>query len=310
MRWIPAALAAITLGVGIWAYVTYPAVGQLTYDLASATESSLYGLKKERVDIDGVPMSVYRSQGQGEPVLMLHGFSADKNVWVRFAKHLTAQHPVIIPDMAGHGETGFQPGWDYSVSGQTNRLVKLLDHYGIAKAHVIGNSMGGYISAYMALHHPDRIMTAGLVDPAGLPQPKPSELEQQLAQGKNPFLVTSREDFAKFYPMTMADPPFMPGHVLDAIADQYIRRRPELEAIFQQIRQPSDLQSRAAEIKPPVWILWGKQDRLIDVSSTDNWKKALPHAEVVTLDGIGHMPMVETPAHSAGLYLAFLSKPH
>lgn len=299
-------LAAAAAAFAVWSVATYPAVGQLTYDVASYSESHLYGLHKERVVVDGIPMVLYRSSGQGEPILMLHGFSADKDVWARFARHFARTHQVIIPDMAGHGETGFKPEWDYTIPAQAARLVKLLDQLGIKQAHVIGNSMGGYITAQMALSYPSRVLSAGLVDPAGLPQPHPSELEAQLAQGRNPFLIGSRQDFARFYPMTMASPPVVPGFVLDAIAEQYIARRPQLEVIFKQARQPTDLPAKVSEIKAPTLLLWGKQDRLIDVSAVPVWQAALPQAKAVVWDGIGHMPMVERPAESAALYADFI----
>lgn len=306
-------LAALAAAIG-WSALTYPAVGQLTYDLGSAAESRLYGLHKERINVDGVPMVIYRSkarapgQAQGDAILMLHGFSADKDVWARFARHFTDGHDVIIPDMAGHGETGYQPEWHYGVPAQTERLVKLLDQLGVQRVHVIGNSMGGAIAASFALLHPERTLSATMVDPAGLPQPHPSEMEQMRARGENPFLFDTREGFHRFYPMTMAKPPFMPGYVLDAIADQYIARKPALAKIFQDLLQPTDLPSRLGQIRAPALVIWGKQDRLIDVSSASVWQTTLPQAQVVLLDGIGHMPMVEAPSDTAKLYAAFIDK--
>lgn len=306
MALIRSVLAATAVAVGVWAYATYPAVGQLTYDMGVRAEAFAYGLHKERVTVDGVPMVLYRSAGKGDPILMLHGFSADKDVWARFARHFSSDHQVIIPDMAGHGETGFKPDWSYTVKGQVDRLVKLMDQLGIAKAHVLGNSMGGQIAAQMAVSYPDRVLSAGLVDPAGLPQPHPSDMLKALAQGNNPFLFDTRKGFEFFYPMTMASPPWMPGYVLDAIADQYIAKRGQLDAIFKQFTQPTDLQARLPQVKVPTLILWGKEDRLIDVSAMPLWQAGLPHAQAVAWDGIGHMPMVERPGQTAELYAAFI----
>ena len=106
--------------------------------------------------------------------------------------------------------------------------------------------------------------------------------------------------------MTMASPPWMPGYVLDAIADQYIAKRGQLDVIFKQFTQPNDLQARLPQVKVPTLILWGKEDRLIDVSAMPLWQSALPHAQAVAWDGIGHMPMVERPGQTAELYAAFL----
>jgi abhydrolase domain-containing protein 6 len=291
---LAAALAALALG---WSYVTYPAVGQLTYDLTAAIESRLYGLHKEVVTAEGIPITLYRSSGKGPAIVMIHGFSADKDVWARFARHFSGQYQVIIPDLPGHGETGFKPEWSYSVEAQLH----------VQQAHIIGNSMGGFITAQFAVSYPQRTLSAGLVDPAGLPSPHPSEMQVMLSKGENPFVFSTREGFYRFYPMTMASPPFMPGYVLDAVADRYITRREQLAQIFRESHKETDLPVRLREVKLPVMLMWGKKDRLIDVSSVPVWQTALPQSKVHVLDGIGHMPMVEAPTMSAELYQRFLN---
>lgn len=301
---VAAALATLALG---WSYVTYPRIGQLTYDLGAGIESRLYGLHKEVVTVEGIPITLYRSSGTGPAILMLHGFSADKDVWARFARHFSGQYQVIIPDLPGHGETGYQPQWRYTIDAQTRRMAALLDQLQIKQAHVIGNSMGGFIAAQFAVSYPQRTLSAGLVDPAGLPSPHPSEMRVMLSKGQNPFVFDTREGFYRFYPMTMASPPFMPGYVLDAIADRYIARREQLAQIFSESHKETDLPARIHEVKLPVMLMWGKEDRLIDVSSVPVWQAALPQSKVHVLDGIGHMPMVENPSMSAELYQRFLS---
>ncbi|HEX5356264.1 MAG TPA: alpha/beta hydrolase [Aquabacterium sp.] len=301
---VAAALAALALG---WAYTTYPAIGQLTYDVTAGIESRLYGLHKEVVTVEGIPMTLYRSSSQGPAIVMIHGFSADKDVWARFARHFSGHYQVIIPDLPGHGETGFKPEWSYTIEAQTRRIAALMDQLQIKQAHIIGNSMGGFITAQFAVSYPQRTLSAGLVDPAGLPSPHPSEMRVMLSQGQNPFVFSTREGFHRFYPMTMASPPFMPGYVLDAMADRYIARRDQLTQIFAESHKETDLPVRIREVKVPVILMWGKQDRLIDVSSVPVWQAALPQAQVHVWDGIGHMPMVETPAVTAEAYQRFLS---
>ncbi len=298
------ALACIAMVT--WAAITYPAAGQLTYEFVSGTEARLYGLHKKHIPVDGVPFVIYESEGQGEPILMLHGFTADKEVWARFARHFAHDHRVIIPDLPGHGETGYQPQWDYGMPAQVERLVALLDALKAGKVHVIGNSMGGNMAAQFAMNHPERTLSMALIDPAGLPQPQPSAMRRMLMEGRNPFIVQSRSDFYALYPMTMTDPPFMPGFVLDAIADRYIANRGAFTRIFADIERPSRLQTNAGDIQAPGLLLWGQQDQLIDVSAVQSWKQALPSLRVDVWHGVGHMPMVERPSETAALYQAFL----
>lgn len=303
-------IAFVTLiAGGLWSYHSYPALGHLLYTASMAGEASIYGFKERRVDIGELEMSLYQGGKPEQPtLLMLHGYSADKNVWLRFAKHFVDDYHVIIPDMAGHGDTAFVSGGDYSISAQSRRLQGLLDALHIDQVHIIGNSMGGFISADFSLSYPERVLTTGLVDPAGVNSPEPSTMQKLLAEGRNPFLVEKRDQFREFYAMTMAKPPWMPGVVLDAMAEDYQQRRTELAEIFNDFHSTALLEPRLASLRSPALLLWGSEDQLIHVSSVDTWRTAIPTLEVTVWEGIGHMPMLEIPAESAARYQQFLTK--
>jgi pimeloyl-ACP methyl ester carboxylesterase len=226
---------------------------------------------------------------------------------VRFARHFLDRYEVIIPDLAGHGATGFVHGLDYSGPAQARRVAAMLDTLGIAKAHLAGNSMGGFITAHFALAYPQRTLSAGLIDAAGVTSPEPSDMGKLLASGRNPFEVHSRAEFDDFYAMTMAQPPWLPGIVIAAMAEQYQQRRPQLAEIFRWIYNRDGLDTRLAEITAPTLVLWGAQDRLIHVSAAQLWAAGLPKATLVIREGIGHMPMVEQPAETAAIYRDFLA---
>lgn len=292
-----------------WSWLSYPAIGHWLYNLNMAVEAKLYRLHKIVVPIAEMTVSTW----QGGPyeasssVLMLHGFSADKNIWLRFARHFVGNYRVIIPDIAGHGETGFKAGGGYDIPLQAKRMIQLLDVCGVEKVHVIGNSMGGYMAAWLAATYPDRIVSVALIDPAGVTAPEASDLERHLAKGHNPFLINSREEFRRLYAMTMAEPPWVPGVVLDAIAQRYEQCRDELEEIFNDFRASPPMEPKLPDIKAPALLLWGHKDRLIDVSSVAIWSKGIENLRVEVWDHIGHMPMVELPTSTARLYGEFLS---
>ncbi|MBK5354741.1 alpha/beta fold hydrolase [Pseudomonas sp. TH41] len=292
-----------------WSWLSYPAIGYWLYDVSMAVEAKLFGLHKIVVPITEMTVSTW----QGGPyeasssVLMLHGYSADKNIWLRFARHFVGQYRVIIPDIAGHGETGFKAGGGYDIPLQAKRMIQLLDVCGVEKVHVIGNSMGGYIAAWLAATYPDRIASVALFDPAGVTAPEISDMERHLANGHNPFLIHSREEFRRFYAMTMAEPPWVPGVVLDAIALRYQQQREELEEIFKDLRASPPMEPKLPDIRAPALLLWGRKDRLIDVSSVAIWSKGIADLRVEVWDHIGHMPMVELPTSTARLYREFLA---
>lgn len=286
--------------------------GQWVYDTSMSAEAKIYGFSEQRIPIGDMSLSVYRNSsnlGSDKPsILMLHGFSADKSVWLRFARHFTDSYNIIIPDMAGHGDTGFDAQWDYKAPAQAARLIALLDRLQIQKVHVIGNSMGGFIAAHFARLYPERTLTATLVDPSGVVSPEPSKMGKMIAEGRNPFLINSREEFEQFYDMTMAQPPFVPDFVKAGVAERYQQRQDQLNVIFKDVHSVDMLDDQLNTIKLPVMIMWGGQDQLIHVSSAEVWQQGLPNSELKIWPDIGHMPMVEIPSESAAVYQAFLDK--
>ncbi len=303
------ALVLLILLMGLTSPWWPTSVGHVLYEQASTWEAHLADLEKQRVDIGEMTMTLHRRENPGkEEIVLLHGYSADKSVWNRFARHLKDEFALVIPDLAGHGETGFNAAWDYSAQSQAERVVRLLDVLGIERAHVIGNSMGGFIAAQMAVHHSHRLLSATLIDPAGVASPEPSDMEIMLQQGRNPFEVSSREQFDEFFAMTMAQPPWFPDIALAAVAEKYQARQPELRAIFKGFHGQNMLDEVLSAIRVPTLILWGAQDRLIHVSSAAVWQAGIPGSELHVWQDVGHMPMMEIPAESAARVKAFVAQ--
>ncbi|SDA24979.1 Pimeloyl-ACP methyl ester carboxylesterase [Pseudomonas sp. NFPP10] len=302
-------ILVLLLLAALWCYRTYPRIGHLLYDASVALEARLYRLQKVPVQIGEETLMTYQGgPAQAPVILLLHGLSADKSIWLRFARHFNRDYRLLIPDLGGHGETAYAAHQDYRVPAQAQRLLRLLDACGIQRVQVIGNSMGGYIAAWLAAHAPQRISGLALFDPAGVEAPETSDLQHLLEQGKNPFLVRSRADFQHFYSLTMAAPPWVPEAMLAAIAERYQARRGQLARIFAELQASPPMEPELAKIQAPTLLLWGREDRLLHPSSAQVWAKGLPQAQVQLWEGIGHMPMVERPVRSARLYQQFLER--
>lgn len=303
------ALAATAAGFTSWAALTYPTVGKLALDADTRIETAIAALKRATVDVGDSRMMTWQGgpADAAETVVMIHGYSADKTVWMRFAPHFTDRYRVLVLDLPGHGETPFDPSLRYDTRSQAQRVLKAMDALGIVKAHLVGNSMGGFIAAQLALHHPARVQSATLMDAAGVTAPQPSDMEQMLSRGDgNPFEVTSRAAFDRFYAMTMAQPPWVPGITLDWIAADYAARRESLARIFTDFRNVDLLDTRLAEITVPVLVMWGDQDRLVHRSAAEVWTRGIPGAQLIRYPDLGHMPMVEDPARSAADIRTFI----
>lgn len=283
--------------------------GRFVYKLMTGLEARIYGLNQRNVDIGEMSISLLQNGSPKKPtMIMLHGFSSDKAIWSRFARFFTKQFNVVIPDMAGHGDTGFDKSWSYSGPAQAERIAKLMDKLKLEKVHLVGNSMGGFISAHFAKMYSERTLSITLIDPAGVVSPQESEMGKMLAQHKNPFEVNNRTEFDRFYAMTMAKPPWFPRFIFAALSEQYQQRKTELMHMFGEFYGKDMLDSSLDDIKAPVLLLWGEKDQIIHVSSVSVWQSGIKNARVKTWPDIGHMPMLEIPKESAKECLNFIKQ--
>jgi pimeloyl-ACP methyl ester carboxylesterase len=301
-------LAVVVAVAGYWVW-TSPVAGAWIYANATDAEASFYGFEQQTIDIGELKMEAYVGGPEGKPaIVMIHGFSADKDVWPRFAKHFVEDYRVVIPDLAGRGDTGYQPEWDYSAPAQAKRVAALLDKLGIENVHVTGNSMGGFITAWFARLYPERTLTAAPIDPAGLDFPVLSTMHQMIEKGKNPFFVHNQEEFELFYSLTMEKPPFLPPSVIAATGEIYIQRREELRHIEDSFYGHDWLTDELQHIQTPSLVMWGSGDQILHASAGPVWESNLPNAKLHVFEGIGHMPMVEIPAETAAVYRAFIEQ--
>ena len=271
-------------------------------------EISASGLTQNKVNVDGIDF-VYFEGGKGsETIVLLHGFAADKSNWIRFVRTLISEYKVIIPDQAGHGESGGTLKDSYTISSQANRLAQFTSKIGVDKFHLVGNSMGGAIAFFFSFQHPDRVKSLGLFDSAGVISPEPSELSKLLTRGENPLIADSAESYERLLDFTMEDPPFLPWPFANVMSRKSTPRKGLNEKIFADIIKPGKYtaQQVLSAIKTPVLILWGKEDRVIHVSSVSVFERYLSNQKNIVLENVGHAPMVERPEQTANIIKDFI----
>jgi pimeloyl-ACP methyl ester carboxylesterase len=290
-------------------------VGKLMYRHAMQQEGRLYGFKLYSHYIDGFNMhwlvnkAPRKSRGT---ILLLHGLSAEKAHWLKFARYFVKDYRIIIPDLPAHGQTGYQAGLSYSTASQATRLVALLDHLGITTTHVLGNSMGGFIAARLATDWPERITTLGLMDAAGLQARTHSVLVTAIETGRNPFIVHSVTEFNQLMNMAAHKQQWMPYQVRLMLAKQYANRRERLFDLFMQLQNEiypvSWLEQRSRDLKMPTLLLWGDQDHLLNIDMLAHFAELIPQATAIKIAQTGHMPMMERPLQTARYYRQFLKQ--
>ena len=263
------------------------------------------GLVRKEIDLPGGLHYVYLDGGQGAPLMLLHGFGANKDIFTRVARSLTPHYRVIVPDHIGFGESSHPQYADYSPTAQADRLHALARALGIQSVHLGGNSMGGQIAMTYAALYPDEVNSLWLLDPAGVWSAPESEVRKIIREtGHNPLVVSNEDEFAQLFAMVMNEPPFVPRPIMNVMARERIRNFVLEERIFKQLVADS-VEERVSDLKTPSLIVWGDRDRLINVATADILHKLLPNSQVVIMPGVGHVPMLERPQKSADDYLRF-----
>lgn len=265
------------------------------------------GLVRKEIDLpDGLHFA-YLEGGQGEPLLLLHGFGGNKDNFTRVARFLTPHFRVIVPDHIGFGESAHPPDADYSPTSQVERLHALAQALGIQSLHIGGNSMGGQIALTYAALYPAEVKSLWLLDPAGIWSAPESEVRKIIREtGRNPLLAQNEDEFAQIFAMVMNEPPFVPRPIMNVFAKERIHNFELEERIFKQLVADS-VEERISGLKTPSLIVWGDRDRLINVATADILHQLLSNSQVVIMPGIGHVPMIERPRQSAEEYLRFLA---
>ena len=246
-------------------------------------------------DVDSGEVEIaYLDEGQGEPILLIHGFASNRNVnwvfpgWVSTLN--AAGRRAIALDNRGHGESTklYDPA-DYDTRKMAQDALALLDQLKIERADVMGYSMGARITAALAAAHPERVRSAilgglgyRLVDGAGLPENIADALE-----------APSLED--------ISDPM---GKTFRSFADQTNSDRLALAACIRGTRQVMPV-GEVAKIAVPVLIAVGTKD---DVAGpADQLAALMPHAQALDIPGRDHMLAVGDKVFKNGV-LKFLNE--
>jgi pimeloyl-ACP methyl ester carboxylesterase len=266
------------------------------------------GLKRHLVQV-GDHRVVYSEGGQGETVVLLHGFGASADSWNRFAKPLTKHYRVMAPDLPGWGASTRLAKASYGYPAQVERLHQFFSRLKLGRVHLVGHSMGGFLASAYAAQYPDEVITLGLIAPHGMVEPEPSELFRDVAKGDNWLVASTHQEFDRLLNNVFAKRPYAPKAVLRYLADHAIRNSTKSAQIFAEM-QTNDptLAERLPKIETPALIVWGDQDRVLHVSSADLFRRGIKNSEVMIIPGSGHMPLVENARQCANAWLAFVEK--
>jgi pimeloyl-ACP methyl ester carboxylesterase len=276
------------------------------------------------VEVDGNPINTVElgpEEDRGtQPLVFVHGLSGSWPNWLEQLPAFAATHRVITLDLPGFGHSPM-PRQEISISGYARMLEQLLAHLGVDAAAVVGNSMGGFIAAELAIAHPQRVERLVLISAAGI-----STHNHRGSVTVLPAMRTLERSLmaAAAWTATKSDTVARRRHLRDAALGVVVRHPSKLDPALaaEQIRgagKPGfiegfeavlhyEIRERLREIACPTLIVWGDSDRLISVRDADVFAELIPNSRKVVFGDTGHMSMLERPEAFNALLEEFLAE--
>jgi abhydrolase domain-containing protein 6 len=279
------------------------------FNFALSVERQRSNLTLKTLRLGQQNIAYLEREGRGETIVLLHGFAANKDTWLRFVRYLPKQYRVLVIDLAGHGDRS--QALEMETSFDVDHLLAdfscIVDHLGVDHFHLAGNSLGGYVATLFARENQYRLITLGLFASAGVYPPKPSDLQLALEKENNPLLVNSPQGFDQLMDLVFYEKPWTPWPVRAVLERELIKRYDFYKKMWDDIwNSRQDVAAFLPEIKIPVFLLWGDKDRILDVSSVAVYQKYLPDVQTRIIEDCGHGLIIEKPKKAANAYTKFL----
>lgn len=258
---------------------------------------------KKTCQANGIELA-YEEQGQGEAVVLLHGFCGSSAYWESIIPELAKDYRVIAPDLRGHGDSAVSVG-TYSMELFAEDIKQLLDALDISQATLLGHSLGGYITLAFAEKYSDRLKAFGLIHSTGLPDTEEAKQNRYKGaerignEGMKPFI-------ADLVPKLFA--PSNHGAMKDAMEKaKQIGESTSPEGAQNALKGMAERINRNAVIAStglPVLLVAGEEDQVVSPDKTFSVEQQL--LTTVTLPHVGHMSMYEGPNKLVDTLRSFL----
>jgi 2-hydroxy-6-oxonona-2,4-dienedioate hydrolase/2-hydroxy-6-oxo-6-(2'-carboxyphenyl)-hexa-2,4-dienoate hydrolase len=258
--------------------------------------------------------------GNGEAVIMLHGLSGHAETFIRNIVPLSKHFRAIAIDMIGHGLTDKPDNVVYHIPTFTNHLLAFMDAAGIEKAHFIGQSLGGWVSWWLATEHPDRVGKLISVTGAGFliedetAKAESREIHQRVRSVTLAAVVTpSRESVRKRLEWLMYNPQSVTDELIETrlfmltTADaRRVMSKVVAEQTSDEDRRYMLTPDRLKMIKSPAFILWSRHNPTTSWQVAEQVHKLLPGSRFHVMEDCAHWPMFEQPEEFNRLVTEFL----
>jgi pimeloyl-ACP methyl ester carboxylesterase len=264
------------------------------------------------IDLDGYSTH-YIEKGEGEPVILIHGFLYNSYTWNNNIDALADRFKVYALDLWGFGYSTREP-LDYGYPLYADQLLKFMDALNIQKASLVGHSMGGGTCIFFSVQHRERVNKVILVDPAGMPNPLPLIGKIANLPKVGEFLLGLK---GNFYRKMVLSTTFIydKGFITDSYFENVTRFhkiKGTTEVLLKILRKQFfhtllDEIRRLGEIDVSILIIWGRHDKAVPSECGQGMHKILRGSRLEILEQMGHCPHDEQSQKFNQLALDFLA---
>ena len=266
-------------------------------------------VKTNEAEINGINIH-YREYGEGEPLLLIMGLSANADWWGdRFLQPLAERFHVVTYDNRGAGRSS-KPEGPYPIPVMAEDAVGLMDHLGWDSAHVMGASMGGMIAQELALNHPERVRRLVLLCTTCGGSDQVSASPEVLALLNAPRAGMSEEDLARFSMPLLFPQRYIEEHpqLVDEVVRTHLIAPIQPKCFVWQLQGVTmwSCGSRLADLRHPTLIVTGTKDVLIPPENSRVLARLIAGSRLMEIEGAGHGFQAMFPDEVAAEVLAFL----
>lgn len=255
----------------------------------------------------------YHDQGDGEPVLLIHGSGPGVTAWANWRMNLpeiAKNYRVIAPDMLGFGYTERPAGIEYTLDNWVKHLIDFLDALGLDQVHLVGNSFGGALTVHTAIRHPERVNRMVLMGAAGVH----FELTDALDFGWG--YTPSIENMKKLLDLFAYNRALVTDELAEMRYNASIRPgfQESYAAMFPAPRQRW-IEALAADeealkaLPHQALMIHGREDRILPYSNALKFFELIPNAQVHLFSKCGHWTQIEQAARFNQLVSDFFAEP-
>jgi pimeloyl-ACP methyl ester carboxylesterase len=270
-------------------------------------------LRYAQITVEGRRIA-YATEGQGAPLLLLHGALFDHRLWAPTIPYLIGHFRVVSPDLPGYGRS--QPlDEDNSPDVLIRLMAGLMTGLRMVPGFVAGAGFGGGIALGLAARHPERVRGLVAVGTLGV-EHWPGTAQARLARAARglpgalalSMRLTPRGQARRFLRGALGDKQIADDALVEQIAAT-LRSSTARRTLIRTIRGLDKwrfVMRQLGGINAPALLVWGERDAVYGLSAAERLRHAIPGAQLVTLAGAGHLLTIERPAELAELMRRFL----